>query len=100
MIEPPPVPDDDRYHSAHVPRPRPGFTRLRWERLREGSAARIRDYTCDCQNPYYELCSAGGQYFIRRTWLRNGTVQVHETARGRVAKAMEVWSKLLSGEAA
>nr|SBO93266.1 hypothetical protein BN4615_P2780 [Nonomuraea gerenzanensis] len=66
--------------------------------MRPGRRARVRDYTCDCKVTFYELCHSGGQCFIRRTRRINGEVLVDECARGRTAKTMEVWAKLLRGE--
>ncbi|GAA3680612.1 hypothetical protein GCM10022224_051020 [Nonomuraea antimicrobica] len=98
MTEPTAFPPDDRFHSHHVPPPGPDWVPLRWEPLRS-SAARVRDYTCDCQATFYELCTAHGQSFIRRTRRRYGQKLVDETARGPYATALAVWDQLVGVEA-
>ena len=40
--------------------------RLEWGTPRMGERVRVLKRTCDCLTPVYELCAAGGQYFIRR----------------------------------
>ncbi|TYB61409.1 hypothetical protein FXF51_28565 [Nonomuraea sp. PA05] len=67
--------------------------------MRYGNRARVRDYTCDCRPTFYELCHSGGECFIRRTRRLNGQVLVDECMRGRTARTLEAWTRLLAGEA-
>ncbi|MEV0384207.1 hypothetical protein [Nonomuraea sp. NPDC050643] len=93
----PQMPDHHRHHSPHVPVPGPGCEKLTWEPLGPGGMkARVRDYTCDCQPTYYELCQSGGQHFIRRTRRIGDEVVVDECARGRHTKTIVIWGKLLA----
>ncbi|WP_433498924.1 hypothetical protein ACQP1K_00750 [Sphaerimonospora sp. CA-214678] len=57
-----------------------------------------------CLSPHvplavYELCTAGGQGFIRRTLQREGSPEVHETHRWPIPRAYEMWAAVLSGMA-
>ncbi|TDD18619.1 hypothetical protein [Nonomuraea diastatica] len=100
MSQPPPMPADDRFHSAHVPEPGPGFARLTWDPVwAAGNRIRVCDYTCDCVPTFYELCQAGGQYFIRRTRRVGGEVLVDQCALGGRAQTLLVWIKVLTGVA-
>ncbi len=51
-------------------------------------------WTCGCQTPSYELCAAGGLYFIRRI----AATSIHESTRWRYREAEATWSALLKGE--
>ncbi|MEO3802860.1 hypothetical protein [Nonomuraea sp. B1E8] len=48
---------------------------------------------------FYELCQAGGQYFIRRTRRVGGEVLVDQCALGGRAQTYLVWIKVLTGVA-
>ncbi|WP_189239974.1 hypothetical protein [Planomonospora parontospora] len=54
-------------------------------------------WTCKCRVPFYELCEAGGQAFIRRTVYEGNGWKVRETSRRRSAEAHAMWTALLSG---
>ncbi|MGI5160141.1 hypothetical protein [Microbispora sp. CA-102843] len=58
---------------------------------------RVRRHTCECKATIYELCSAGGLLFIRRT-KRGKKVEIRETERLVAARMEELWVRLLSGE--
>ncbi|NBE97475.1 hypothetical protein FE391_29610 [Nonomuraea sp. KC401] len=101
MSQPSSMPADDRFHSAHVPELCPGFIRLTWDPVwAVEKRIRVCDYTCDCVPTFYELCQAGGQYFIRRTRRVGGEVLVDQSALGGRAQTFLVWIKVLTGVAA
>lgn len=60
---------------------------------------RVRDYTCDCEETYYELCQVSGIRFIRRLSRGGGRLIVEESRRGRAPEIDNLWEKLLSGAA-
>ncbi|TMR89360.1 hypothetical protein EJK15_61240 [Nonomuraea basaltis] len=92
------MPSDDWCIGVHVPELRAGYTLLKWESTRPpAERVRVREYTCDCQPTFYELCQAGGLLFIRRTRRRGREILIDESAPTRYAKAMIVWGRLLSG---
>lgn len=58
----------DACHSHHVDAPCPDAERIDWRTpTRRTQHVRVRDHTCDCRNPPYELCTAAGLWFIRRS---------------------------------
>ncbi len=65
----------------------------------QAGRVRVRDYTCDCQSSWYELCQSGGVRFIRRTSRRGGRMVVEECQRESVARIDALWAKLLTGAA-
>jgi hypothetical protein len=60
---------------------------------------RVRDYTCDCQPTFYELCQAGGVRFIRRTSKGRGGLLIVESPDAIAPTINELWAKLLKGAA-
>jgi hypothetical protein len=58
-----------------------------------GERVRVLKWTCDCLTPIYELCAAGGQYFIRRI----DDHRVVESTRLRCRDAEDLWTALLTG---
>lgn len=91
-------PESGDCFGRRVPAPAAGCTQLRWDPVSPYSGrVRVRDYTCDCQPTFYELCEAGGLLHIRRSRRKGGTTLIDESAFNRRAKAMEVWALLLSG---
>ncbi|WP_200926646.1 hypothetical protein [Sphaerimonospora mesophila] len=73
---------------------------MRWlPDTRRTSYARVVQHTCDqCRTVSYELCSAGGLRFIRRTdRTRAARPEVRETERLITCRAQEMWRDLLLG---
>ncbi|MEU6408586.1 hypothetical protein [Microbispora sp. NPDC046933] len=58
---------------------------------------RVHRHTCECKATIYELCSAGGLWFIRRT-KRGKKMEIRETERLVAARMKGLWVRLLSGE--
>ncbi len=85
--------------SPHVPLAQLGHERLTWLEPRTGERVRVKAWTCDCRATVYELCTAGGQGFIRRTLQREGSPEVHETHRWTIPQTYEMWAAVLSGMA-
>lgn len=84
--------------AAHVPRPRPGHAALHWAPPRPlTERVRVRDYTCTCQLVSYELCQAGGLFFIRRTRRGGESTLIDESPRFRPAAVKTIWMRLLHG---
>ncbi|QYC39638.1 hypothetical protein Nocox_10090 [Nonomuraea coxensis DSM 45129] len=84
--------------AAHVPRPRARHTTLEWTPVRSSSErVRVRTYTCPCQPISYELCQAGGLFFIRRTRRGPEGILIDECPRLRPATVTRMWIRLLEG---
>ncbi len=87
--------------APHVGPPRPNQMRLVWREVaREQDLPRVVEYTCGCEDTFYELCREAGLAYIRRITRLDGAVQaIHETYRWRCKETHEVWIALLNGEA-
>ena len=59
---------------------------------------RIREHTCACVYPVYELCTAAGLSFVRRTDDEKGehVVESHWTSANA---ARVLWMKIVTGQA-
>ncbi|GAA3113984.1 hypothetical protein GCM10020001_036440 [Nonomuraea salmonea] len=89
------VPD---YHGAHVGPLLPDRVELSWyEPVSRAAVVRVVAHTCGCQAMAYELCTAGGQGFVRRADQEQGAV--HETAWTLVAVARRTFEMILGGQA-
>ncbi|WP_049567913.1 hypothetical protein [Nonomuraea sp. SBT364] len=87
----------DDQHGHHVPAGRDVELAIAWspEAVR-ASPVRVRDYTCPCREPYYELCQAEGRRFIRRVHLVKDQSITVESPRDSAASINELWVRLLS----
>ena len=84
--------------SPHVGMAQPDHVRLEWRKpYRTPDRVRPMAWTCTCRATFYELCSGGGQAFIRRSVQLDGNVTVHESPRWPVNEARTIWMALLSG---
>ena len=94
---------DPTWFPPHCKSPHPFPARSQAERLvwnvprDHGREVRVVAWTCECGNPFYELCQAGGQRFIRCT--RNGPNKpvVDESGRWNAGQANAQWAALLLG---
>ncbi len=59
---------------------------------------RVRAYTCSCVSPYFELCTAGGLWFVRRFTKGNPTVTTESPWQSARA-AQDLWTRILTGQA-
>ncbi len=72
--------------------------RLTWNAPRDhGRDVRVVAWTCECSSPFYELCQAGGQRFIRRTRNEPDKRIVDESDRWNARQANAQWNALLLG---
>jgi len=83
--------------SPHLPEPEPNHTRLTWFKARKEPRLRTLAWTCHCEVVLHELCTAGGQFFLRRTDL--ATDEVYDTHRMRIRDGAALWQALLQGRA-
>jgi hypothetical protein len=60
---------------------------------------RVRRHTCECKPRVYELCTAGGLAWVRRTDRLKSMVKVSESHPRLVGEAEELWSMILAGRA-
>ncbi|MFI6741340.1 hypothetical protein ACIBI9_51205 [Nonomuraea sp. NPDC050451] len=89
------IPD---FHGPHVAPPLPGHLELTWyEPAPRAPRIRVVSHTRECRGTTYELCSAAGQGFVRRTDREKQTV--HETAWTLTAVARHTFEQILRGEA-
>lgn len=86
------------YHGLHVAAPCAQVEPVDWEPSRpRADRVRVREHTCSCRRPVFELCAAGGLWFVRR--LSDDTSAVMESAWLSVRAAEELWSRILRGQA-
>ncbi|MFD1547775.1 hypothetical protein [Nonomuraea guangzhouensis] len=62
-----------------------------------GHDVRVVAWTCECSSPFYVLCQAGGQRFIRRTRSGPDKRIVDESDRWPDKQADAQWNALLLG---
>ncbi|WP_327088368.1 hypothetical protein OIE66_39620 [Nonomuraea sp. NBC_01738] len=83
--------------SPHPARPVPGCRRLTWLPVRGDERCRVVEWTCDCIAVFYELCQAGGQFYIRKTVNDDTAREITESHRTTHVEAREVWAAILTG---
>lgn len=82
--------------APHVGPLQAGRVSLTWINPRDDGRRRVIAWTCDCRSVVYELCSAGGQSYLRRT-VQGAHPEVTETPRTRASEAHDLWVALLTG---
>ena len=82
--------------APHVGPLQAGHVLLAWIDPRDDGRRRVIAWTCDCRSVVYELCSAGGQSYLRRT-VQGARLDVTETPRTRASEAHDLWAELLTG---
>ncbi|MFF0243544.1 hypothetical protein [Streptosporangium sandarakinum] len=82
--------------APHVGPLQAGHVLLTWITARRDERCRVIAWTCHCRSVVYELCSAGGQSYLRRT-VQGPRPDVTETARTNASTARELWAALLTG---
>jgi hypothetical protein len=91
---------DGSFHGMHVAPLQARHVLVEWRPARPRcDRVRVRRHTCDCRATFYELCQAGGLYFVRRTHRQDGNVVVHESPWTTAMEGEELWQCLLLGEA-
>ncbi len=93
------IPLPPPYHGIHASPPRDRHQKIAWSKpTNRSDRVRVHRHTCECKATIYELCSAGGLMFIRRT-KRGVKMEIRESERLVSARMRELWVRLLSGEA-
>lgn len=59
---------------------------------------RVRTHTCSCTSPYFELCTAGGLWFVRRFTAGTPTM-IAESPWMAARAAQDLWNQILTGQA-
>jgi hypothetical protein len=91
---------EETCYGRHVEVARDGHQQIEWDPERSRAVhVRVRDYTCDCEPVFYELCQAGGLRYIRRTSRGGGKVVVTESDPVAASKTDALWLRLMRGEA-
>ncbi|GAA2846712.1 hypothetical protein GCM10010517_03490 [Streptosporangium fragile] len=86
------------YHSIHVAPVQEEHIVVAWRPAgRRADRVRVREHTCWCRKPSYELCTASGLAFIRRSCRDGGLL--HESDWLRVRDAEQLWLWIISGRA-
>ncbi|MGW7477083.1 hypothetical protein ACWGH8_00700 [Nonomuraea muscovyensis] len=86
------------YHGPHADPPQPWAEPVEWERsLPRADRLRVRAHTCGCRRPFFELCTAGGLWFVRRM-SGESPADVVETRWMRERAAKDLWRRILSGQ--
>ncbi|NRQ36628.1 hypothetical protein HII36_33050 [Nonomuraea sp. NN258] len=91
----------DAYHGTHVATPQAGAERVEWARAADRVArVRVREVTCSCRWPIFELCAAGGLAFVRYVSLDDdGSISTLESPWGPAREAARLWTRILNGRA-
>lgn len=58
---------------------------------------RVRAHTCECLATGYELCAAGGLFFVRRIERGRVTPRVMESVWMAMREAEALWLQILKG---
>ena len=89
----------DFHHGDHLSAQVTEVESVRWERsLPRADRVRVRAFTCACRSPVFELCTAGGLWFVRRFTDENPTAPME--SEWMSAKAgNDLWLRILSGQA-
>lgn len=84
--------------TPHVSAVQSHCDQLAWNPPRGGELdGRVMQWTCECDEVFYELIALGGLRFVRRAALRNGKAVIHESDRSSFHVANATWSALLMG---
>jgi hypothetical protein len=89
---------DAEYHGPHVTRRRAGCESIGWRSMHDRHPKiRVLSHTCECLATFYELCSRGGSYFIRRTVRGPDDRKVTVSPDLPRKRAEDLWWRLLQG---
>ncbi|GGP18422.1 hypothetical protein GCM10012278_90540 [Nonomuraea glycinis] len=85
------------FHGTHAAGPRQPSQLVEWSPpAPRTDRIRVRDHTCSCRFPTYELCTAAGLSFVRRT-TSDKTITESPWLPSR--EAQQLWQKILHGQA-
>lgn len=92
-------PPDGDCHGLHVEIAQVGTVQVEWFLSQQrADRLRVREHTCACTYPMFELCTAAGLWFVRR--LMDEDAQVgEETAWMSGRAARDLWRQILTGQA-
>ncbi|MET8007645.1 hypothetical protein [Nonomuraea glycinis] len=87
------------YRGLHVAAARIRAELVAWEpAIPRAHRVRVRAHTCVCRSPIFELCMAGGLWFVRR--ITGESPAVIEESAWVSARACEgLWWRILRGQA-
>jgi hypothetical protein len=92
-------PDPEPCDNQHAAAPRSGAKSIEWEpSTSRVHRIRVRAHTCSCTFPYFELCTAGGLWFVRRFTAKSPAVAV-ESPWVSAHAAQNLWTQILTGQA-
>ncbi|MET8861523.1 hypothetical protein ABZW11_01070 [Nonomuraea sp. NPDC004580] len=87
------------YHSEHPARPHDRALQVGWQQSESRCPrVRVREHTCMCLRPMYELCTAGGLWFMRRYTGKDLEIMV-ESPWMSAGAARTLWLRILTGQA-
>ena len=93
----------DAYHGIHAAPgfpDLPGFKRVEWFPPEPRTdRIRVRVHTCECAPIVYELCSAAGLFFIRRTDRTTSPTRIAESEWKILPRIEGLWLRILAGQA-
>ncbi|TMR94589.1 hypothetical protein EJK15_33000 [Nonomuraea basaltis] len=86
-------------HGLHVAAP-PDAERVAWvQSAGRVPRVRVRDYTCMCRAPFFELCAAGGLSFVRRISDESDAAIIVESPWTLAPAAERLWLRISNGTA-
>ncbi|MGP3921555.1 hypothetical protein [Nonomuraea sp. 10N515B] len=87
------------YHSLHVADPQADAVRVKWSpSFPRADRLRVREHTCICTFPMFELCTAAGLWFVRRIPDESSTGIVESPWMSAPA-ARDLWLQVVTGQA-
>lgn len=86
------------YHGPHATAAQDHADPVDWEpSVKRTDRIRVREHTCTCRSPIFELCTAGGLSFVRR--LTDDDTATVESSRVSARVARDLWERILNGQA-
>jgi hypothetical protein len=87
------------YHGLHVAASKAQAVRVEWTpSLPRADRLRVREHTCVCKYPMFELCTAAGLWFIRRIATED-TEGIVESVWMCARAAQDLWLQIMTGQA-
>ena len=88
------------FHGPHADGRRPDAEAIAWQHpVQRFHSVRIVRHTCDCREEIYEFCAGGGLAWIRTTDRSPSAPVVRESHPSPYGAALELWRKVMNGEA-
>ncbi|MDP4505859.1 hypothetical protein [Nonomuraea turcica] len=87
------------YHGLHVAAAQAQAVRVDWAPSQpRADRLRIREHTCACTYPMFELCTAAGLWFVRRI-TDEAPEAIVESAWMSARAARDLWMQIVTGQA-